>query len=144
MPIRKIAQAKGPKVEIHGRGVGGFTKADLERRARDLAEIDDRLAITDQDRERARAEFLARDLPAAVNEDADTMQSMSRDPSDPATNRGQQAPEYVESDEDTQLQRLALEGVEEAQHDQMTAARAEEEPIRSHPKHPRRGPPGSV
>jgi hypothetical protein len=144
MPLRKIPQTKGPKVELHGKGVGGFTRADIERRARELAEIDNRVTVTDVDRERARAEFLDRDLPAALNEDADTMQSLSRDPSDPATDRGHQAPEYVESDEDTSLQRLALEGVEEAQHDQMTAARAEEEPFRSQPKRRRKGPPGSA
>jgi hypothetical protein len=143
MPLRKIPQTKASRMEIHGKGIGGFTKADIERRARELAEIDNRVTITDEDRELARAEFLDRNLPAAVNEDAETTQSMSRDPSDPATDRGHQAPEYVEQDEETQLQRLALEGVEEAQHDQMTASRAEEEPFRSLPKRHRKGPPGS-
>lgn len=135
MPLRKIPQTKGPKVELHGKGVGGFTKADVERRAKELAEINNRVQVTQEDRERARSEFLDRELPAAVNEDADSTRSMSRDPSDPATDRGHQTPEYMESDEDTQLQRLALEGVEEAQHDQMTAARSTEEPFRSQPKH---------
>lgn len=129
---------------MHGKGVGGFTQADVERRARELAEIDNRVVISNEDRERARAEFLDRDLPPALNEDADTMQSMSRDPSDPATDRGHQAPDYVADDEDTSLQRLALEGVEEAQHDQMTAARAEEEPFRSQPKRHRKRPPGAA
>jgi hypothetical protein len=144
MPLRKIPQTKGPKLELHGKGVGGFTAADVERRARELAEIDNRLNITDEDRERARAEFLDRDLPAAVNEDADTMQSMSRDPSDPVADRGHQAPEYVADDEDTSLQRMTLEGVEEAQHEQMTAARSEEEPFRSQPKRHRKRPPGAA
>ncbi len=144
MPLRKIPHTKGPKVELHGKGVGGFTPADIERRARELAEIDNRVVISNEDRERARAEFLDRDLPPALNEDADTMQSMSRDPSDPATDRGHQAPDYVADDEDTALQRLALEGVEEAQHDQMTAARSEEEPFRSEPKRHRKRPPGAA
>lgn len=141
MPLRKIPQTKGPKLELHGKGVGGFTAADVERRAKELAEIDNRISITAEDRERARAELLDRDLPASVNEDAETSQSMSRDPSDPATDRGRQAPEYMESDEDTSLQRLALEGVEEAQHDQMTAARSTEEPFRSQPRRHRKRPP---
>ena len=143
MPLRKIPQTKGSKVEVHGEGVGGFTPADVERRARELAEIDNRLEITNADRERARAEFLDRDLPAALNEDAETTQSMSRDPSDPASDRGRQAPDYIESDEETSLQKLALEGVEEAQHDQMTASRADEEPFRSVPRRQRKRPPGS-
>lgn len=144
MPLRKIPHTKGPKVELHGKGVGTFTKADVERRARELAEIDNRVTITETDRERARAEFLDRDLPAAVDEDAETTRSLSRDPSDPATDRGHQAPDYVEADEDLSLQRLALEGVEEAQHDQMTASRAQEEPFRSQPKRHRKRPPGAA
>ncbi|HVU34089.1 MAG TPA: hypothetical protein VHE61_11685 [Opitutaceae bacterium] len=134
MPIKKTPHTNGPKLELHGEGVGGFTRADVERRAKELAEIDNRLHITPADRERARAEFLDRDLPPALNEDADTTQSMSRDPSDSATDRGHQVPDYVSDDEQTSLQRIALEGVEEAQHDQMTAARADEEPFRSQPK----------
>lgn len=134
MPLKKIPHTEGPKVELQGRGTGGFTKADIERRAKEIAEIDNRMEVTDRDRQQARAEFLDRDLPPALNEDADTTQSMSRDPSDPATDRGRQTPDYIEDDEDTSLQRLALEGVEEAQHDQMTAARSTEEPFRSEPK----------
>lgn len=141
MPLRKIPQTKGPKMELHGKPMAGFSKADLERRARELAEIDNRLNITDEDRERARLEFMNRDLPEVQNEDADSMQSMSRDPSDPATDRGHKTPNYMDSTEDRMLQRLVLEGVEEAQHDQMTAARAEEEPFRSRPKRMRKRPP---
>jgi hypothetical protein len=140
MTPKKNSRRGGQKLELHGQGVAGFTRGDVERRAKELAEIDNRMAITREDRELARAEFLDRNLPATTTEDADTMQSLSRDPSDPATNRGQQAPEYGEIDEETSLQRLALEGVEEAQHEQMTASRAIEEPFRSRPK--RKGPPG--
>jgi hypothetical protein len=141
MPQRKNLQSHGPKVELHGEGVGGFTRGDVERRAKELAEIDNRMEITAADREQARAELLDRNLPAAVTEDADSMQSLSRDPSDPATDRGRQAPEIMDNDEETALERLALEGVEEAQHDQMTAARNTEEPFRSLPKRHRKGPP---
>jgi hypothetical protein len=63
------------------------------------------------------------------------MQSMSRDPSDPAVDRGRQAPEHTADDEETALQRLTLEGVEEAQHEQMVEARNNiDEPLRSRPK----------
>ena len=122
-------------MELHGQGMGGFSPEDVERRALELALIDNRAATTDEDRARARAEFLAQDLPDAVNEDADSMQSMSRDPSDPLTDRGHQAPEYGGDDEDTALQKMALEGVEEAQHDQMVESRNYvDEPLRSRPK----------
>lgn len=141
MPLRKIPQSKAPKIELHGKPVAGFTNGDIERRAKEIAEIENRLHVNDEDRARARDEFMKRDLPPTLNEDAETMQSLSRDPSDPLTDRGHQVPDYIQDDEDTSLQRLALEGVEEAQHDQMTAARADEEPFRSQPKRHRKGPP---
>ncbi len=122
-------------MELHGKGVGGFSPEDVERRALELALIDNRTKANDEDRHRARAEFLDRDLPDASNEDADTMQSMSRDPSDPMVDRGRQAPEYGGDDEDTALQKITLEGVEEAQHEQMVESRNTiDEPLRSRPK----------
>jgi hypothetical protein len=125
----------GQKVEVRGKGVSGFSQGDIERRAKELALIDNRTVANDEDRERARTEFRDRDLPDAVNEDAESMQSMSRDPSDPISDRGRQAPEYGGDDEKTALEHLALEGVEEAQHDQMLAARNNvDEPLRSRPK----------
>jgi hypothetical protein len=128
-------RARAPKIELHGRGVGGFSPEDVERRARELALIDDRPEATDQDRERARAEFQDLNLPDAINEDADSMQSMSRDPSDPMVDRGRQIPEYGVEDEKTALERMTLEGVEEAQHEQMIEARnSVDDPDRSRPK----------
>lgn len=125
----------GQKMEVRGKGVGGFSTADIERRAKELALIDNRTVANDADRDRARVEFRDRDLPDTVNEDSDTMQSMSRDPSDPMTDRGHQVPEYGGQDEDTDLQKMALEGVEEAQHDQMVESRNNvDEPLRSRPK----------
>lgn len=132
--INRISQ----KVEVHGRGVGGFSEADIERRAKELALIDNRAEPNDQDRTRALAEFGDRNLPDAVNEDADSMQSLSRDPSDPLTDRGHQAPEYGTEDEKAALEKMALEGVEEAQHEQMVQARnLVDEPLRSRPRRER-------
>lgn len=131
----KNSHDNAQKVAVRGKGVSGFSNEDIERRARELALIDNRTEATDPDRARARQEFHDRELPDAVNEDAESMQSMSRDPSDPMTDRGRQAPEYGGDDEKAALEHLALEGVEEAQHDQMLAARNNvDEPLRSRPK----------
>ena len=122
-------------MELRGKGVGGFTKNDLERRALELALIENRTAPNDDDRARALAELQDRNLPDAMNQDADSTQSMSRDPSDPMADRGHQMPEYGTQDEDTDLQKLTLEGVEEAQHEQMVESRNNiDEPLRSRPK----------
>jgi hypothetical protein len=123
------------KVELHGNGVGGFSVADVERRAKELALIDNRTEANDEDRDAALAEFRDRHLPDAINEDSESMQSLSRDPSDPMVDRGRQVPEYGGDDEKAALEHLALEGVEEAQHDQMLQARNDvDEPLRSRPK----------
>src|SRR5688572_22835340 len=122
------------KVEMGGKGVSGFTEKELERRARELALIDNRTEITEEDRAAALAEFRDEHLPDAVNEDAESMQSMSRDPSDPMVDRGRQVPNRGGDDEKTALEHLALEGVEEAQHEQMVQARNDvDEPLRSRP-----------
>lgn len=130
------SQEGAQKVEVGGKGVSGFSEADIMRRARELAMIDNRAEITEEDRETALAEFRDRNLPDAVNEDSESMQSMSRDPSDPMVDRGHQVPNRGGDDEKAALEHLALEGVEEAQHEQMLQARNDiDEPFRSRPKH---------
>src|SRR5581483_11422848 len=122
--MARISQSKTGKVEEHGKAVGTVSPQDVEQRAREIARIAGRDRPTPEDRIQARDELLDRDLPPTVAQDAAvSMQSLSRDPSDPAVDRGRQAPEYIENDEEEGLERLALEGVEEAQHDQMVEAR---------------------
>ena len=121
-------------MEVGGKGVSGFSVGDIERRARELARIDNRAGVTDDDRDAALAEFRDRHLPDAVNEDAESMQSLSRDPSDPMVDRGRQVPNHGGDDEKAALEHLALEGVEEAQHEQMLQSRnGVDEPLRSRP-----------
>jgi hypothetical protein len=123
------------KIEVRGEGVSGYSRDDIERRAREIALIENRTETNDDDRARALAEFRDRHLPDAVNDDAESMRSLSRDPSDPLVDRGHQVPEYGVDDEKTALENLALEGVEEAQHEQMLEARKNiDEPLRSLPR----------
>jgi hypothetical protein len=131
----KSSRANAPKIEVRGEGVSGFSRDDIERRARELALIAGRSDPNEDDRSRAIAELRDRHLPDAVNEDAESSRSLSRDPSDPLVDRGRQAPEYGGDDEKTALENLALEGVEEAQHEQMLESRKNiDEPLRSLPK----------
>lgn len=137
----KSSKDHASKIEVGGEGVSGFSRADIERRARELALIENRTEPNEDDRARAVAEFRDHHLPDAVNDDAESMRSMSRDPSDPLTDRGRQAPEYGGEDEKTALENLALEGVEEAQHEQMLASRKNiDEPLRSLPRKAPKGP----
>ena len=63
------------------------------------------------------------DLPATSMEDEQAGAAMSRDPSEPISVSGHEVPLREGPDEEKAVERLALEGVEEAQHEQMLAAR---------------------
>ncbi|MFH1497420.1 MAG: hypothetical protein ABII82_06290 [Verrucomicrobiota bacterium] len=126
--------AKDPSGRIlrHGQPADEVTAEAIETRARELALIDGRHAsqVTDEDRRQSRAELLGQTLPATTQDDAESAGGMSRDPADPLSRPGRAATEQQSPDEQELAERLALEGVEEAQHDQMLAARREE---RRHP-----------
>lgn len=113
---------------VHGKGSGSIGRADIERRARELAAIDGRSGadITNDDLARARAELLGLNLPDTLVEDEPLSTGISRDPSEPPSITGREAPLREGPDEEKAVERLALEGVEEAQHEQMLAARRRE------------------
>lgn len=116
------------RILSRGRGAGGVTKKDIEHRARELAAIDGRNGdqITDDDLARARAELMGLQLPATNVEDRISETGITRDPSEPPSTVGHEAPINEGPDEEKAIERLALEGVEEAQHEQMLAARRRE------------------
>jgi len=121
----KINEPTNGRILIHGKGSGSVGTADIERRARELAAIDGRSGnqITDTDLTRAEAELMGSVLPATSMEDEDAESGISRDPSEPVSVSGHEIPLREGPDEEKAVERLALEGVEEAQHEQMLAAR---------------------
>ena len=116
------------KMLIHGRGTGGIGEDDILRRARELAEIDGRSEEdpSEDHLARARAELMGLSLPATTVEDADATGALSRDPSEPLSIPGHESKTGEGPDEEKAIERLALEGVEEAQHEQMLASRRRE------------------
>lgn len=116
------------RILVHGLGTGGISKNDIIRRARELVDIDGRAGTdpTDEDLARARIELLGTDLPATTVEDEEARSGLSRDPSEPPSITGRETPRLEGPDEEKAMERMALEGVEEAQHDQMLAARRRE------------------
>ena len=125
--IMNINEPTKGRIFIGGRGAGGVSKEDIERRARQLADIDGRSGpgITDRDLARAEAELMGLVLPATSVEDEEADGAMTRDPSEPLSIKGHEIPLREGPDEEKAVERLALEGVEEAQHEQMLAARRE-------------------
>lgn len=118
------------KTLLHGADAGEITNAMVERRAREDALIAGRATPSTSDRRNAREELQGRSLPDTTSEDsASIARSLNRDPSDPVSVPGHQTPDHQnEGDDPDMIERLAIEGVEEAQHDQMLAARRRHTP----------------
>ena len=113
----------------HGRRADEITDEAIALRARELAIIDGRSPrdITDEDRQRALAELRGELLPETSFDDGEGGAGLSRDPSEPLSIAGERKPTLNEPEDQEVEERLVLEGVEEAQHDQMLAARRRRE-----------------
>lgn len=116
------------KLILHGRGIGDLDDDDVEKRAREIALIRGRPSdrLTDEDRAQALAELQGEMLPETTGTDGESRGALSRDPSDPVSIPGRQTANVDGGDEAEAVERLASEGVEEAQHDQMLASRRRE------------------
>ena len=116
---------KNIHVLLRGVEAGGITKADIERRARELALIrTGNEDYAESDLEAAARELLGARSPASATEDAESDVALSRDPSAPRVIRGHQVTHNTaDPEENAEPERLAIQGVEEAQHDQMVQAR---------------------
>jgi hypothetical protein len=118
------------KILLHDQGTGDLTQDDVEKRAREIAVINGRApeAVSETDRAEAWAELTGELLPATSGSDQDATGSLSRDPSEPISDSGHEVVTSEPADDETDArERLATEGVEEAQHDQMLAARERED-----------------
>jgi hypothetical protein len=115
---------KDARVILRGKAAGGITAADILRRARELVALrGGKEDPTDEDMAEAERELLgSSDDPPTSTEDAGTPVAATRDPSEPVTDRGARVPITEEDDETTAAERLALQGVDEAQQDQMVEA----------------------
>jgi hypothetical protein len=99
------------------------TPAMVERRARELAAIDGRSAkeVRDEDRAAARAELLGNTRPLDAEEPGESISAVRR-ADDAAGTTGEHTENITPKDDQNTIE-LVEEGVEEAEHDQMLAAR---------------------
>jgi hypothetical protein len=116
------------KIELHGSGMGVASPEDIERRAREIAMIDERDAddFTDADWSQARAELMGtenNDPPEETPDNSKVTEEWEVTPND----RGHRVPRSgIEDEEETVGEQLVSDGREEAAHDQMVEARKEE------------------
>ena len=121
--MRKSSHRSQGKILLRGEGAGVPDEAALERRAKENARIAGRSRVRASDREQARQELLGRAVPPTTKDVVESRRSVSRDPSEPVSRRGRRTRTVPDQDLQDGVERLVNEGVEEAQHDQMLAAR---------------------
>jgi hypothetical protein len=116
------------KITVHGNGLGIPSTEEVEKRAREIALIDERdpEEYTDTDWDQARRELLGEILPSPPEE---TKQNVNLEDEWEVTPKdsGHRVPRPgVDENEETLGEHLVADGVEEATHDQMLEARREE------------------
>lgn len=111
---------------MHGNGLGAPSPELVEKRAREIALIDERdpEEFTDADWEQARRELHGVALPNPPEETKENV-NLEDEWQVVAKDRGHRAPRTGDDDE-TVGEHLVADGVEEATHDQMLEARKEE------------------
>jgi len=116
------------KISVHGAGVGAPTPEQVEKRAREIALIDERDPndFNDGDWDQARRELLGEILPPPPEESEEAARMQEEWEITP-DNRGRKVNRQgTGGDEETVGEHLVTDGVEEATHDQMLEARREE------------------
>ncbi len=125
----KQPKSRNTHVIVRGAEAGGITKADIERRAAELCLIRaGHEKYTEADLQAAESELYGDTTPASTAQDARSEVFLSRDPAEPRGVPGHRSEEAApeEDDENEEPERLALQGLEEAQHDLMVRARREQ------------------
>ncbi len=124
--MNEYSQPGFGKISVHGDGMGAPTPELVEKRAREIALIDERNPdeFTDADWEQARRELMGNEIPVAP-EDLDVELTDRSDVDVPAS-RGHRAPRAGLDDDETLGEQLVAGGLEEAEHDRMVQARHEE------------------
>src|SRR4051794_12985293 len=107
-----------------GHGLGTVTREMVSKRARELALINGREQVLDSDFQEAKRELTREeDLPPEPNAAENLTEDQRWEPV--AESVGKEAPKVPAPDEQTFAEKLVEEGVEDAEHDQMTRATRE-------------------
>jgi hypothetical protein len=126
--MNEFSQEGAGKINIHGDGLGVPSPEMVEKRAREIAMIDERDPdeFTDADWNQARRE-LHGDMTTPPAEENEGTLKLEEEWEITPDNRGHRVPRPgVDEEEETLGENLVSEGVEEASHDQMVEARKEE------------------
>jgi hypothetical protein len=115
------------KISVHGNGLGAPSPEEVERRAREIAMIDERNPdeFTEADWKQARHELMGTENNTPPEETPDNA-DLTEEWSVVASSKGHRLPRPGTEEEETVGEHCVIDGLEEATHDQMLEARREE------------------
>jgi|SRR5215831_20127005 len=125
--MNDYSQPRPGKIEVHGAGLGAPSSEEVERRAREIALIDERdpEEFTEADWKQARRELMGEENnmpPEETLDNANVTEEWTMVPS----SKGHRLPRPGTEEDETVGEHLVIDGLEEAAHDQMLEARREE------------------
>jgi hypothetical protein len=125
--MNDYSEPRPGKIEVHGNGLGAPSPEEVERRAREIAMIDERNPdeFTDADWKQARRELMGEENNTPPEETADNA-DLTEEWTVVASSKGHRVPRPGTDEEETVGEHLVIDGLEEAAHDQMLEARREE------------------
>jgi len=126
--MNEHSELGGGKISLHGNGMGVPSPDEVERRAREIAMIDERNPdeFTDADWNQARLELMGRLEHPAPPEETEQNAQVTEEWNVVASSTGHRAPRPGVEEDETLGEHLVTDGLEEAAHDQMLEARKEE------------------
>ena len=125
--MNDYSEPRPGKIEVHGNGIGAPSPEEVERRAREIAMIDERNPdeFTDTDWKQARRELMGEENNTPPEETSDNA-DLTEEWTVVASSKGHRMPRPGTDEEETVGEHLVIDGLEEAAHDQMLEARREE------------------
>src|SRR5213592_5148515 len=125
--MNDYSEPRPGKIELHGNGLGAPSSEEVEKRAREIALIDERDPddFTEADWAQARRELLGAENNTPPEETPDNA-DLTEEWDMVAGSKGHRAPRAGVEEEETVGEHLVIDGLEEAMHDQMLEARREE------------------
>ena len=125
--MNDYSEPRPGKIEVHGNGLGAPSPEEVERRAREIAMIDERNPdeFTDADWKQARRELMGEENNKPPEETSDNA-DLTEEWTVVASSKGHRMPRPGTDEEETGGEHLVIDGLEEAAHDQMLEARREE------------------
>jgi hypothetical protein len=125
--MKDHSQLPPGKISEHGNGIGAPSPEEVERRAREIAMIDERNPdeFTDADWAQAQHEMMGEENNEPPEETPDNAE-MTEEWSVVAESKGHRLPRPGTEEEESVGEHLVIEGVDEATRDQMLEARREE------------------